>query len=126
MNGVLVKCDPPDEKQSIRASASLSVRQEEQLPSLNGAVPECTRRPRRSDHASAGDVAAGCPGRDRAYALRRVSTSTQTVGLCECKDPLIVFTVPSAIPRLCTFAHPAASCKLRGIMDADGRPRAGR
>jgi hypothetical protein len=28
--------------------------------SLNGAVPECTRRPRRSDRASAGDIAAGC------------------------------------------------------------------
>ena len=35
---------------------------EEYALSLNGAVPECTRRPRQSDRASAGDIAAGCRG----------------------------------------------------------------
>ena len=42
------------------ALSDTSCMPEEYALSLNGAVPECTRMPRRSDRASAGDIAAGC------------------------------------------------------------------
>ncbi len=59
---------------------------EEYTLSLNGAVPKCTRRPRRWAVPPQAILLLAVAGRARVHALRRVCTSAQTVGLWKCKD----------------------------------------
>ena len=76
-----------DSQTAARAPLSdTSCMPEEYALSLNGAVPECTRRPRRSDRAPQAILLLAVAGCARVHALRRVCTSAQTVGLWKCKD----------------------------------------
>ena len=68
------------------ASSDTSCMSEEYAPALNGAVPECTHRPQRSDRGLRRPilllaVAAG----DSVHALDALCTSAQTGGLWKCK-----------------------------------------